>query len=92
MNGVDKSDQSLAKYNLLRKCVKWLKTICFHMIDIATVNSFILFQSHIKKHPELVKRKDKVHIIGLSWGTCPGYFWFRNICGTTCLSTTTKTT
>ena len=44
MNGVDKSDHILAMYKLLRKCVRQWKTIFFHLIDIATVNSFILFK------------------------------------------------
>ena len=51
MNGVDKSDQILSSNNLLRKCVRWWKTLFFHMIDIATVNSFILFQAHRKQFP-----------------------------------------
>lgn len=51
MNGVDRSDQHLAKYNLLRKCLRWWKTLFFHMIDISLVNAFILFQSHCKANP-----------------------------------------
>ena len=54
MNGVDRSDQYLAKYNLLRKCVRWWKTLFFHMIDISLVNSFILFQSFRKANPDMV--------------------------------------
>ncbi|XP_066928515.1 uncharacterized protein [Clytia hemisphaerica] len=32
MNGVDKSDQLLAKFNLLRKCIRWWKILFFHML------------------------------------------------------------
>lgn len=53
MNGVDRSDQFLAKNNLLRKCLRWWKTLFFHMIDIAAVNSFILFQEYRKSHPDI---------------------------------------
>ena len=53
MNGVDKSDQILSENNLLRKCLRWWKTLFFHMIDIATVNGFIVFQIHRANHPEL---------------------------------------
>ena len=58
MNGVDKSDQLLAKYNLLRKCVRWWKTLFFHMVDMAIVNGFILFQAHRSRNPgvESLKR------------------------------------
>ena len=52
MNGADKSDQILAKYNLLRKCVRWWKTIFFHLIDITTVNSFILSKSFSEQNPD----------------------------------------
>ena len=61
MNGVDKSDQILSTNNVLRKCVRWWKTLFFHMIDIALVNSYILFQSHKKNYPdnELLKRPQR---------------------------------
>lgn len=40
----DKSDQILAMHDLLRKRVRWWKTIVFHLKLIATVSSFILFK------------------------------------------------
>ena len=49
MNGVDKSDQILSSNNLLRKCFRWWKTLFFHLIDIAIVNGFILFQDSRKQ-------------------------------------------
>ena len=51
MKDVDKSDQILAKYNLLRKC-KVVETIFFNLIDIAAVNSFILFKSFSEQNPD----------------------------------------
>ena len=61
MNGVDKSDQILNTNNVLRKCVRWWKTLFFHMIDIALVNGYILFQRHRKNNPdnELLKRPQR---------------------------------
>lgn len=53
MSGVDKSDQLLAHYNVLLKCVRWWKTLFFHCIDIAVVNSFILFQQWRELHPQV---------------------------------------
>ena len=46
MNAVDRSDQILVTNNVHRKCVSWWKTLFFHLIDIAVVNSYILFQEH----------------------------------------------
>ena len=52
MNAVDRSDQILATHNVLRKCMRWWKTLFFHLIDIAVVNSFILFKEHQAKFPD----------------------------------------
>ena len=52
MNGIDKSDQHLSKYNLLSKCVRWWKTLFFHLIDIALINGYVLFKIHQKNNPE----------------------------------------
>ena len=57
MNGADRSDQMLAQNSTLRKCMRWWKTLFFHMIDIAVVNSFILFQLHRAEHPEVEELK-----------------------------------
>ena len=45
MGGVDKSDQSLSYHNVLRKTVRYWKTLFYHMIDIAAVNGFVLYNS-----------------------------------------------
>ena len=52
MNAVDQSDQIIGTQNVLRKCVKWWKTLFFHLIDMAVVNSFILFKEHQAQFPD----------------------------------------
>lgn len=44
MGGVDKSDQMIGKYKALRRTSKFWKTLFYHMLDIARVNSYIMFQ------------------------------------------------
>ena len=53
MNAVDRSDQILYAFSNQRKCVRWCKTLFFHLIDIAVVNSFILFQARRAEHTEI---------------------------------------
>ncbi|XP_031549281.1 piggyBac transposable element-derived protein 4-like [Actinia tenebrosa] len=53
MNAVDRSDQILANNNCLGKCVRWWKTLFFHLIDIAIVNSYILFREHRANNPNV---------------------------------------
>ena len=36
----------------MRKCLLWWKTLFFHLIDIAIVNGFILFQEHQANFPD----------------------------------------
>ena len=43
MGGVDKSDQYLSYHNTLRRTVRYWKTLFYHAVDIAVVNSFILY-------------------------------------------------
>ena len=52
MNAVDRTDQILATHNVQRKCSRWWKTLFYHLIDIAVVNSFILFREHQQKNPD----------------------------------------
>ena len=57
MNGVDRSDQALAKNSVLRKSMKWWKTLFYHMIDMALVNGHILFKLHRAANPEAYASK-----------------------------------
>ena len=56
MNAVDRSDQILSTFSTQRKCLRWWKTLFFHLIDIAVVNSYILFLEHKAENPNDIKR------------------------------------
>jgi len=43
MGGVDKSDQYLAYHNVLRKTVRYWKTLFYHLVDVAAVNAYLLY-------------------------------------------------
>ena len=57
--GVDKSDQFLSYHNILRRTVQYWKTLCYHMVDIAVINSFILYNTvaHIN-HCRMISEND----------------------------------
>ena len=46
MKGVDLSNQLISYYELNRKTIKWWKRIFFHLLDIAIVNSFIIYKKY----------------------------------------------
>lgn len=64
MNGVDRSDQLLSKSNALQKCMRWWKTLFFHMIDVAVINGYILFELHRAANPdnEMLRRPKKFSV------------------------------
>ena len=53
MSGVDKSDQYIGRYETLRKAQRLWKTLFFHFINVARVNSFILFNDFRSKHKDI---------------------------------------
>lgn len=53
MSGVDKSDQMISTYNVLRKCLRWWKTLFFHCLDISAVNSYVIFRHLQQMYPEV---------------------------------------
>ena len=44
MNSVDRSDQLIKNYNILRQTKKYWKTLFLHYIDTAIVNAYILYK------------------------------------------------
>ena len=49
MRGVDISNRMISDYELDSKTVKWGKRIFFHLLDLALVNSWILYKNNISQ-------------------------------------------
>ena len=52
MNAVDRGDQIATTHNIRCKCMRWWKTLFFHLVDMAIINSFILFREQQQRFPE----------------------------------------
>ncbi|XP_021377035.1 piggyBac transposable element-derived protein 4-like [Mizuhopecten yessoensis] len=50
MGAVDRCDQMVANGSFDRRTLKWWKKVCFHMIGLAVLNSYILYKSRTR-HP-----------------------------------------
>ena len=49
MNGVDRADQYTVYYSFIRRSVKWWRKVFFWMLEVATVNSYILYKCTVTK-------------------------------------------
>ena len=62
MGGVDKSDQLIHYYNVLRQTKKYWKTLFFHFIDIACVNAYIIHKELERNPMSHYKFREKLTI------------------------------
>ena len=63
MNGVDLADQYTTYYSFIRRSRKWWKKICFWLLEVATVNSYILYKSKHKTSTHLHFRRAVVECL-----------------------------
>ena len=49
MLGVDKMDQLATYYSFLRKSVKWWRKVLFWLLEVTTVNSYIVYTTRIRQ-------------------------------------------
>jgi len=45
MKGVDRADQYLSFYSVLRKTVKWLKKVVLYLLNCALFNTFCMYRT-----------------------------------------------
>ena len=46
MGGVDKADHYCSSYAFIQKCLKWWRKLYFFVLEVAIVNSFLLYKMH----------------------------------------------
>ena len=46
MNGVDRADQYTVYYSFVRRSIKWWRKVFFWLMEVAVVNSYILYKCH----------------------------------------------
>ncbi|XP_053960478.1 piggyBac transposable element-derived protein 4-like [Anastrepha ludens] len=66
MKGVDRADQYLSYYSILRKTTKWTKRVTMYMINCALFNSFVVYNSTKNNK---VKYKKFLNDVALHWVT-----------------------
>lgn len=60
MSGVDRCDQLTSYYSCPRKSVRWYKKVMFHLLDVTTINSFILFREITKSNKKLLQFRENI--------------------------------
>ena len=56
MGGVDLFDQHIATYRILRRARKFWKSLFFDLVDLSTVNAYLMFELWMKANPGAIKR------------------------------------
>ena len=52
MLGVDKLDQMMSYYSFLHKTIKWWRKVFFWILEVATVNAYIIYKVLVKRSGE----------------------------------------
>jgi len=63
--GVDRADQYLSFYSVLRKIVKWSKKVVLYLLNCALFNAFFVYRT--LNTNKKVKYKNILHEVGRSW-------------------------
>jgi hypothetical protein len=67
MKGVDRADQYLAYYSLLRKAVEWTKKVALWLINCAFFNSFLVCKN--RNPGSKLKYKEFLVQVAKAWTT-----------------------
>ena len=64
MKGVDRADQYLSYYSILRKSVKWSKKVVLYLLNCALFNAFRVYRTLTNKR---IRYKNFLHEAARSW-------------------------
>ena len=65
MNSIDRTDQYLSYYSVLRKTVKWSKKVVLYLLNCALFNAFFVYRTRNTK--KKIKYRSFLHEVGRSW-------------------------
>jgi len=65
MKGIDRADQYLSYYSVLRKSVKWSKKVVLYLLNSALFTAFFVYRT--LNTNKKVKYKNFLHQLGRSW-------------------------
>jgi len=65
IKGIDRADQYLSYYSVLRKTVKWLKNVVQYLLNCALFNAFFMYRT--LNTNKKVNYKNFLHEIGRTW-------------------------
>ena len=65
LKSINKADQYLSYYSVLRKIVKWSKKVLLYLLNCALFNAFVVYRT--RNTNKKVKYKNFLHEVGRSW-------------------------
>jgi len=65
MKGIDRADQYLSYYSVLRKTIKWSKKVVLYLLNCALFNIFFVYRT--LNTDKKVRYKNFLHQLGRSW-------------------------
>ena len=63
MLGVDRLDQRMSYYQFVRKSVRWWRKVFFWMVEVAVVNSYILYSAHTDARRKLSHKEFRRELV-----------------------------
>ena len=63
MLGVDRLDQRMSYYSFVRKSVRWWRKVFFWLVEVAVVNSYILYSHHTNARRKLSHKEYRRELV-----------------------------